>query len=225
MRRPAAVFLGLWSLLLLLLAAGWWAGAATPRHATAQQPAGQDTTRAGGLDTIAPSGAASGDTAAPVVSPDTGAAPLSPQRPVVTTQEYATPLTSRAVSLLGVVFLVAFAWVLSTDRRAFPWRIVWWGLALQFVFALVILRTSPGQQFFAFMNDVVIRLLGYTQEGARFIFGNLVYNNVPIGVPVGDPPTMSPLTDAPTTQWAATGSYFAFTVLPTIIFFSSLMTV
>jgi CNT family concentrative nucleoside transporter len=232
MRRPAVFFVPLWCLAALLTVAGGWARTSAPRPtiAVASQDTTraippQDTTRAGGLDTIAPSGAASGDTAAPIVVPDTSTAPLSPQRPVVTTREYTTPLTSRAVSLLGIVFLVSFAWLISTDRRAFPWRIVWWGLALQFVFALVILRTSPGQQFFAFMNDVVIRLLGYTQEGARFIFGNLVYNNVPIGVPVGDPPTMSPLTDAPTTQWAATGSYFAFTVLPTIIFFSSLMTV
>jgi CNT family concentrative nucleoside transporter len=232
MRRPAAFLVPLWCLAALLTAAGWWAGSSDPRPAIA---AGlQDTTRVlsqdtsprpAGLDTIAPSGAASGDTAAPIVVPDTSAAAVGSQRPAVTTRDYSTPLSSRAISVLGLAVMVVIAWLFSVNRRAFPWRIVWWGVALQFLFALVILRTAPGQEFFAFMNDVVIRLLGYTQEGARFIFGNLVYNNVPIGVPVGDPPTMAPLTDAPTTQWAATGSYFAFTVLPTIIFFSSLMTV
>jgi CNT family concentrative nucleoside transporter len=223
MRRPSAVFLALWILVMLLLAVGWWTAAGTPRPAIAAAP--QDTTRGRVVDTIAPSGAASGDTAAPVISPDTTAGPAAARPGAITTADYETSWSARATSVLGLAFLVFFAWLISNDRRAFPWRIVWWGVALQFVFALIILRTTPGQEFFSVMNDIVIRLLGYTQEGARFIFGNLVYNNIPTGVPAGDPPTMSPLTDAPTTQWAATGSYFAFTVLPTIIFFSSLMTV
>jgi CNT family concentrative nucleoside transporter len=77
------------------------------------------------------------------------------------------------------------------------------------------------------MNDFVLTLLQFTEEGARFIFGNLVRNNVPVGMPAGDPsdPSMGAIPPAEATGWAATGGYFAFNVLPTIIFFSSLMSV
>ena len=69
---------------------------------------------------------------------------------------------------------------------------------------------------------MVIALLGFTIDGARFIFGDLVYNNVPVGS--GTPGTNGPFVpDAGTV--AQTGAFFAFNVLPTIIFFSSLMTV
>jgi CNT family concentrative nucleoside transporter len=67
------------------------------------------------------------------------------------------------------------------------------------------------------------QLLGFTEQGARFIFGNLARTNVPVGTPIGEPVDMAPL-GAPT-GWAATGAYFAFGVLPTIIFFSSLTSV
>ncbi|MDQ3389344.1 MAG: NupC/NupG family nucleoside CNT transporter, partial [Gemmatimonadota bacterium] len=81
------------------------------------------------------------------------------------------------------------------------------------------LKTAPGRQLFELLNTIFTSLLGYTTEGARFIFGNLVLNNVPVGAsdgPMG-------LVSGPT-AWANTGAFFAFNVLPTIIFFSSLMT-
>jgi CNT family concentrative nucleoside transporter len=72
-------------------------------------------------------------------------------------------------------------------------------------------------------NVVFTRLLAFTEEGARFVFGNLVRNNVPVGTPSGAPADMAPVGDG--SLWAATGAYFAFSVLPTIIFFSALMSV
>ncbi|HKJ02152.1 MAG TPA: Na+ dependent nucleoside transporter N-terminal domain-containing protein, partial [Longimicrobiales bacterium] len=133
-----------------------------------------------------------------------------------------TPLIERLRSLVGLLALTALAWVLSVDRkRRIPWRVVGWGLGLQLLFALFILKTPLGAQVFDTANTVVVALLGFTVDGARFVFGNLVDNNIPLGV--GDPGN-GPFTAAPG-QVANTGSYFAFTVLPTIIFFSSLMTV
>ena len=130
--------------------------------------------------------------------------------------------SERAVSLLGLFSFVLVAYLLSVNRRAVRWRIVAWGIGLQAIFAALILLTGPGQWFFAGMNDLFTALIGYTVEGSRFIFGNLVYNNVPVG-PVGDGfGPMEPL--QATEMWANTGAYFAFNVLPTIIFFSSLMT-
>ncbi|HIN79085.1 MAG TPA: NupC/NupG family nucleoside CNT transporter, partial [Gemmatimonadetes bacterium] len=83
------------------------------------------------------------------------------------------------------------------------------------------LRTSIGADFFDVINTVVIALLGFTVDGASFIFGNLVYENVPVGSgPVGQ----GEFSEMPG-QVANTGAFFAFNVLPTIIFFSSLMTV
>jgi len=136
-----------------------------------------------------------------------------------------TPLEQRAISLLGLGVMVLIAWLLSVNRRAFPTRVVLWGITLQLIFALLILRTAPGEEFFSLMNTVFIKIMSYTQDGSRFIFGNLIYNNIPVGAPVGSPPTMAPIQPGEPAQWANSGSYFAFTVLPTIIFFASLMTV
>ncbi|HAC05751.1 MAG TPA: hypothetical protein DCF71_07790, partial [Gemmatimonadetes bacterium] len=73
------------------------------------------------------------------------------------------------------------AWLMSVDRKNIAWRVVIWGISLQILFAFLILKTPVGGAVFGVMNDVVIALLGFTVEGARFIFGDLVYNNVPVG--------------------------------------------
>jgi CNT family concentrative nucleoside transporter len=132
-----------------------------------------------------------------------------------------TPLWMRFLSLFGMIALLLIGWAFSTDRKAVPWRILIWGTTLQFVFALFILRTPIGERIFDGVNDVIVALLGFTVEGARFIFGDLVWNNVPVGT--GQPGTNAPITPIASTV-ASTGAFFAFNVLPTIIFFSSLMT-
>ncbi len=132
-----------------------------------------------------------------------------------------TPLLPRLRSLLGLLVLTGLAWALSSSRSLVPWRVVLYGIGLQLVFALIILKTTVGAQFFDTVNTVVVALLGFTVDGARFVFGNLVYNNVPVGA--GELGNGSFV--AATGQVANTGSFFAFTVLPTIIFVSSLMTV
>jgi concentrative nucleoside transporter, CNT family len=132
-----------------------------------------------------------------------------------------TPILARLRSLVGLLVLAGIAWSLSSDRRRIPWRVVAWGLGLQLVFGLFILRTPLGEGIFNTANTVVVALLGFTVEGARFIFGDLVFNSVPVGP--GEP-GMGPMTPDGG-MVARTGAFFAFNVLPTIIFFSSLMTV
>ncbi len=100
------------------------------------------------------------------------------------------------LSLLGLVVILGLAWLLSIDRRAIRWRPVLVGTALQFGFALIILRTTPGQKFFAVLGDIVRAFLDFTDAGAIFVFGERFKD-----------------------------FYFAFKVLPTIIFFSSFITV
>ena len=130
-------------------------------------------------------------------------------------------LLVRLRGLLGVVLLTVGAWALSVNRRRIPWRIVLWGLGLQFIFALLILRTPFGEGVFAAANDVILAAVGFTLEGARFLFGDLVYNNVPVGT--GEPGNASFAAEG---QFVArTGAFVAFNVLPTIIFFASIMTV
>jgi concentrative nucleoside transporter, CNT family len=128
-------------------------------------------------------------------------------------------VAERAVSLLGLIVFTMMAVLLSANRRAIDWRLVAWGIGLQFLFALLILKTPVGLTLFNAANDGFNALIGYTVEGARFLFGNLVFNNIPVGPADG---SMGPI--GASGSWANAGAYFAFNVLPTIIFFSSLMT-
>ena len=130
-----------------------------------------------------------------------------------------TSLLDRLRSVLGLLLIGGIAWGLSVNRKAIPWRVVFWGLTLQLLFAVFILKTPVGAGIFASLNTLVVALLGFTVEGARFIFGDLVFNTVPVGE--GEP-GMAPMSDTPGLV-ARTGAFFAFNVLPTIIFFSSLM--
>ena len=124
--------------------------------------------------------------------------------------------------LLALALLVGIAWLMSENRKAVPWRLVAWGLALQMAFALVILRTDLGAWLFGSVNDMLQALLRFSEAGSAFIFGDLVFNKVPVGT--GAVGTNAPV-EVTAGLAAHTGAYFAFHVLPTIIFIASLMTV
>lgn len=117
-------------------------------------------------------------------------------------------MTARLISLLGLVVLIFIAWLLSSDRRRFPWRVVLVGLALQFVLAAVVLLTPQGRAFFEAANAAVAGFQAFVSEGSGFVFG--LFPNSAAAV---DGDRLFPL-----------GS-FAFGVLPTVIVFSSLMAV
>jgi CNT family concentrative nucleoside transporter len=131
-----------------------------------------------------------------------------------------TPIAARLVGVLGVAVMIAVALLLSRDRRRIDWRLVSAGLLLQVLFGLVVLKTDAGHAFFAQAGRIVTGLLGFQEQGARFVFGNLVQSSVPVGTPGANGAL-----DTSAGYVAATGAYFAFNVLPTIIFFSSLMSV
>lgn len=135
-----------------------------------------------------------------------------------------TSLVQRSMGVVGMAVMVGIAWMLSADRRNVNWRLVGFGVGLQLVFGFFVLKTGMGQLLFDGANRVFAQLLAFTEDGARFIFGNLVRNNVPVGEPAaGGPSDMAVLQTVET--WANTGAYFAFSVLPTIIFFSALTSV
>ena len=77
------------------------------------------------------------------------------------------------VSLLGVAVFIAVAWGMSSHKRLFPWRIVVWGLGLQFAFAVVILRTNVGRAVFDLTGSAIQKLLQFSNEGCKFVFGPL----------------------------------------------------
>lgn len=110
----------------------------------------------------------------------------------------------QVVSCFGTVLLMGVGWLLCRNKKKINWKPVLWGAVLQVVFAVVVLRTAPGRWFFSGMNDVIVKLLSFQEEGAKFLFGAL-------GVSPGGAGSM--------------GFFFAFQVLTTIIFFSSLMSV
>ena len=143
----------------------------------------------------------------------------------------------RARSAIGLFVMVLLAFLMSSAKREINWRLVAMGISIQVGLGLIAL-SPPGYVFFDFFNGVVMQLLNYTAEGSKFLFGNLaVQNNVAVGpsvIPMGEAASPGWIANAkmgPVAQptgpwlWAPIGAYFAFGVLPTIIFFSSFMAV
>jgi CNT family concentrative nucleoside transporter len=215
---PRLVTYTLWLVSAVLLLAGAYAASAQPRPGAALPQAGDSTVASPApqvVDSQAPPLVATPPAEGVGQPEQTAASALRDARLNVN-----STLMDRLISLVGVLLLLLIGWSLSTDRRAIPWRVLLWGVGLQFIFAVLILKTPFGQAFFSGVNSVVVQLLGFTEQGARFLFGNLVQNNVPIGAgDVGNSPI-----SVTSGNVANTGAYFAFNVLPTIIFFSSLMT-
>jgi CNT family concentrative nucleoside transporter len=183
---------------------------------TTQVPPAQDTAAADTLERAAQGAQGQSQMQPPGQRPSAAEAVRSARA------ESEVTWTGRFISLLGMFVMLGLGWLMSVNRRRVQWNVVLWGTILQVIFALIILKTPFGAAFFNAINNVIVALLGFTVEGARFLFGDLVWNNVPVGAgPEGSNAPMTPAAG----QVARTGAFFAFNVLPTIIFFSSLMTV
>src|SRR6266853_2282549 len=107
----------------------------------------------------------------------------------------------RYTGLLGLVVILAVAYLFSANRRAIRPRVVFWGLGLQFGFAFLVLKTNFGLIFQA-IGVGVNHMLYYAAEGSKFVFGDK------LGVP--------------NDQF---GVIFAFQVLPIVIFIASLFAI
>ena len=84
----------------------------------------------------------------------------------------------KLIALLGLVTFIALAWAISSHRKLFPWHTVLWGLGLQFAFAILILKTTPGRAIFAFTGAGIRKLADFANEGSKFVFGPLADNKV-----------------------------------------------
>lgn len=107
----------------------------------------------------------------------------------------------RLTGVMGVLVLLSAAYAFSTDRRAIRGRTLAWGLGLQVLFALLVLRWAFGQRLLAAAGSGVTRLLGFAYSGSSFVFGPLGLQHSPFGI------------------------VFAFQVLPIIVFISAFFAV
>jgi CNT family concentrative nucleoside transporter len=105
----------------------------------------------------------------------------------------------RYTGFLGLVVILAFAWLCSKHKRAIRMRTVAWGLGLQFAFALLVLKT-PFSQVLRAISTGVAALFGYANVGSAFVFGKLADSD-------------------------SMGVIFAFQVLPIIIFIASFFSI
>ncbi|MFH1277206.1 MAG: nucleoside transporter C-terminal domain-containing protein [Candidatus Eisenbacteria bacterium] len=128
----------------------------------------------------------------------------------------------RLVSIFGIFVLVGIGVLLSNNRRRIDFRLVAAGLGLQWVFALLILRTAPGKVVFQGARIAIAKLLGFTDHGAVFLFGNLYRGVGGVVDEIGGPGPFG-VVDMKTGEAVPIDTVFAFHVLTTIIFFASLM--
>ena len=107
----------------------------------------------------------------------------------------------RLTGILGILSMLGLAFLFSTNRRAIRVKTVAWGLGLQFAFAVFVLKVELGRVLFQKAGDAVNRLLSYAFAGSSFVFGDLGKQNSHLGF------------------------YFAFQVLPTVIFIAAFFAV
>src|ERR1700726_3115033 len=106
----------------------------------------------------------------------------------------------RFTGILGLLTMLGFAYIFSTNRRAIRLKTIAWGLGLQFVVAIFVLRIDAGRIVFQKAGDGVTKLLSYAYAGSHFVFGDLAKPGSQLG-------------------------YFAFGVLPTVIFIAAFFAV
>lgn len=106
----------------------------------------------------------------------------------------------RFTGILGLITVMGLAYIFSTNRRAIRIKTLAWGLGLQFLFAVFVLKIDFGRRVFQKAGDGVTRLLSYAYAGSHFVFGDLAKPGSQLG-------------------------YFAFGVLPTVIFIAAFFAV
>jgi len=107
----------------------------------------------------------------------------------------------RLTGLLGIVVILGVAWASSRHKKAIQPRVVFWGLGLQFAFAILVLKTDFGK-IFQSVSTAVAAMLGYSEAGAAFLFGDTLGRSS-----------------------GSMGTIFAFQVLPIIIFIASFFSI
>jgi CNT family concentrative nucleoside transporter len=108
------------------------------------------------------------------------------------------------ISFLGIFGFIGIGWLFSTNRKKTSWRLVLAGVAMQLIFAIFIFVIPVGSQLFLWLNDIVMKIIDTSAAGTKFVFGSLAI-----------PPGLE----------GSHGFILAFQSLPSIIFFSALLSV
>jgi CNT family concentrative nucleoside transporter len=107
-------------------------------------------------------------------------------------------ISNIAFGLFGLAVLISVGYLMSGNKKSIDWRQIAAGVSLQIVFAIIVILVPGGREFFNFLSMIFVKVIDFALAGAQFIFGDLAKAN-------------------------EFGFIFAFQVLPTIIFFASLM--
>ena len=107
------------------------------------------------------------------------------------------------IGVLGIFVLLGIAFLISNNHSKIDYKIILWGLGLQWFFALLILKTPFGKPVFNFLDKAISKLISFSDAGSNFLFTSFI----------------------PDIGFHSALINFAFRALPTIIFFSSLMSV
>ena len=113
------------------------------------------------------------------------------------------------ISFCGMLALLLFAWCFSSDRKRMNWSLIFWGIVIQLAMALFIFIVPAGSKIFLFLNDIVIKILNSSTAGAHFLFGRLALGPGQVNA----------------SGETSLGFILAFQAFPTIIFFSSLISI
>src|ERR1700683_4078212 len=105
---------------------------------------------------------------------------------------------ARFTGVLGILAILAVCFLFSTHKRAIRPSLILWGVGLQLTFAFIVLRT-PAARVFEMLSEKVNAIIGYSQAGSKFVFGDQLGGSQP--------------------------AIFAFQVLPIIIFITSLFSI
>ena len=110
---------------------------------------------------------------------------------------------NQLIGIMGIVVLLSIAYAISENKKEINYRTVLWGLGLQFIFAILILKTPIGRPIFSYVDKIISKLISFADKGSEFVFSSQVDN-------MGFHPAFESV---------------AFRLLPTIIFFSALISI
>jgi len=103
-----------------------------------------------------------------------------------------SPMSYRLISLLGLFVFVSISYLCSNNRKLIPWNTVLWGIALQLILGVLLLKSAIGLRIFQFLGSVAEEFLNFSDAGAKLVFGDGFEEH-----------------------------FIAFKILPTLIFFSA----
>lgn len=113
------------------------------------------------------------------------------------------------ISFLGIFVLIGVAWIISENKKIMNWKVIFWGVTLQLIIGLFVFTVPAGTKLFLFLNDAIVKILDSASAGSRFLFGRLA---------------LSPGQTSANGE-TSLGFILAFQAFPTIIFFSSLISI